>query len=205
MAFKVAVFGLSGNPPQNGHLAIAQELALSGLCDRVLVVPCGARPDKPDFISGEHRFAMARLLCQGITIGAHRVALSGIDVFHERYTTTIDLMRQLDEMNSLAQHQIVIGSDLLLSRPEFGGRCDMETWEEGDKLMTQWPHLILRRPGVASENLRLPRRYDFVDAEFPDISSTEVRARIARGESIEDLVPSNIARYIKTHNLYRKE
>ena len=67
------------------------------------------------------------------------------------------------------------------------------------------------RPGEAEEATRLETQrwrdrgasIAFMDADLMEISSTEVRARIAQGQPTDDLLPAAVADYIVAHGLYR--
>ena len=204
MRNSLAIFGFSANPPHCAHMRIVETLAeATDLCDRVVVVPCGMRADKPDFTSGYHRYQMVMQMCQSLDFRFGNLVFDAGDIFSDQAETTIQLMMRLTRAYPEHELKLVMGADLLVAREELGGMCHMETWEEGHSLMNRWTVLITRRPGVSTDALRLPKRHAFVDTDFPDVSSTDIRERIVSGDSLAGLVPNGVEEYIRANNLYR--
>ena len=82
-------------------------------------------------------------------------------------------------------------------------------WYETDKLKELVEFILFKRSDTIDENrlaLLSKKGYKFniTDMEFLDISSTMVREKIARGESVENLVSQSVLEYIEKNELYRK-
>lgn len=196
----IAVFGLSGNPPQCGHAAIVQSLIVLPWIDRTLVIPCGGRPTKSHFVAPEHRLAMTRLMCDGFSC-TERITVSDEDVYLPRYTPTLELADRLRTKDPQHTYWLVIGTDLLAPLSPDDPRCEIEaSWVDGERLLAEYSFLVVRRPGFNKE-LRLPERHAFIDLESSE-SSTLVRSLAAAGKSFDRLVPPAVAAYIKAHQLY---
>lgn len=196
----IAVFGLSGNPPQRGHAAIIQSLIDLPWIDHVLVIPCGGRPTKRHLVAPEHRLAMTRLMCDELAF-PERITVSDKDVHLPRYTPTVELADRLRADAPQPTYWLVIGTDLLAPLSPDDPRCEIEaSWVDGERLLAEYSFLVVRRPGF-NKKLRLPERHEFIDLESPE-SSTLVRLLAAEGKSFDHLVPPAVATYIKAHRLY---
>jgi nicotinate (nicotinamide) nucleotide adenylyltransferase len=193
MAVRLALFGGSFDPPGIHHLRIAE--ALARRFDRVLVVPCGPRPDKASMgeLEREHRSRLVELTFPGIP----GVDVDLFDLGNSRFTTTIGLV---ERFASQAEVWLVVGTDLLLGGRE--GRSPIQRyWYRGRELWQSCRFAVVRRAGVAFASDDLPPTSTVVDGEFAG-SSTEVRERRARGEDITGLVTEEVRRYILRHGLY---
>jgi nicotinate-nucleotide adenylyltransferase len=114
---------------------------------------------------------------------------------------TVDTLRQLHEELPEAALFFMIGSDALR---------DVVRWKEPEEIFRLATALVVHRSGEPQPNLSAlvslgtdttqPR---LVEMPAVDVSSTEIRRRIAAGKEIEGLVPPVVADYIVRHNLYR--
>ena len=89
----------------------------------------------------------------------------------------------------------------------------MESWYRGVDILSGFGVIVSARPGYREQELRKARRrYEQLyqtrivqlASQMPDISSTDVRERVAAGRTISDLVPPAVERYIRSNGLYRK-
>lgn len=186
---RTALFGGSFDPPHVGHqLAIAYVLGVARV-DRLLVVPCFEHVfDKP-LRPFEHRLAMARLMTR--PFGA-QVEVSDIERRLGGESRTLRTVEALAAERPGEQLAVVIGSDLLAER---------ERWWRYDELAARVDFFVVGRAG-----------HEFVDGNdgdrlplpIPDVSSTEVRARLAHGDSVAGWVPAAVCDYITEHGLYRE-
>jgi nicotinate-nucleotide adenylyltransferase len=90
--------------------------------------------------------------------------------------------------------------------------AEIATWYDYPRVLTLAHFVVVSRPGAAvsrAEIMRDPGSLTsaspsvfFVDARTPDVSSTEIRRRVAGGESIDSLVPYGVAEHIRRHRLY---
>lgn len=191
----IAVFGGSFNPPGIHHRQIVQ--ALSQHFDLVLVVPCGFRPDKAgsEFVSPEDRKNMLELTFGDLP----KVKIDYMDVDSIFYTRTIDLDRKLREKyDGIITH--AVGSDLV--RGGAIGESEIQkSWFRGTELWETFPFVVVTRKNMEVTRDDLPRNSEVIDLIVPG-SSTEVRLKIKRGESIEGLVVPSVSKYIHENSLY---
>jgi nicotinate-nucleotide adenylyltransferase len=173
---RTAILGGAFDPPHLGHVALA-EGALEGLgVDRLLVVVIERPGHRETELDAETRLELARL-----AFGS----LPDTEVRLDDHPFTVDLLRDERPENAV----FVIGAD------EW---AVFDTWKEAAEIRRLIPLAVAARPGE-----RLPEGdiETFQIAE-QDISSSEVRERIARGEPVDDLVPAAVAREIERQGLY---
>jgi nicotinate-nucleotide adenylyltransferase len=178
------LLGGTFNPPHNGHVALARA-AQDQFAD-ALVVLVAARPGHKEVqLDAETRLELAR------------AAFAGHDVELDPYGRTVDLL----ESGRWRDPLFVIGAD------EF---CDFLTWKDPDGVIARARLAVATRPGYPRERLQTvldrlsrPERVQFFEIEPLPISSKEIRERVARGESIDGLVPAAVAELIQARGLYR--
>jgi nicotinate-nucleotide adenylyltransferase len=158
-------------------------------------IPAGAPWQKMRRITAAgHRAAMVALAIGG----EPRFVLDRREIDRAGPSYTLDTVRELDAEQPGGEWFLLIGQDQYVGLPSWHG------WRE---LLARVTLAVARRPGVDAavpEALRgVAHRH--VGLPMMDISATEIRARAARGEGIENLVPPAVARYIAQHQLYQKE
>lgn len=190
----LAVFGGSFSPPGLHHRAIVQELARR--FDRVIVIPCGPRPDKPSTgdVDPVYRAALADIMFERMD----RVEVDLFDLEQATFTRTHDLHERYKHRGEIWH---VVGSDLVTSG------CERESfihkrWERGGELWNTLNFAVLDRPGHELGPGDLPPHHVLIDVEF-DGSSATIRDKLFRREPVVDLVGPDVADYIERHRLYR--
>lgn len=191
------------DPIHLGHLAVAEEAREALGLERILFVPAGIPPHKPDgaSASADDRVAMVRLAIAGNP----SFELSRIDVDRPgpSYTTdTIALLVAGSGGRPPAQD-----ITLIMSAETLAG---LPAWHEPRRLLTQCRVAVVPReghPAPTSEWLSeqfpgLDGQFDLLDGPRLGISSTAIRDRLADGRSIRYLVPEAVERYIADHHLY---
>ncbi|MBI5362195.1 MAG: nicotinate (nicotinamide) nucleotide adenylyltransferase [Planctomycetes bacterium] len=202
---RIGLFGGSFDPVHAGHLHVARAAGERFGLDRIVFVPAAQSPFKPDQrpAAGEHRLAMLRLALAG----EPEWSASAIELDRGGPSWTIDTVRALPkaigEREDCALY-LVLGSDNLPALPQ---------WKESRALLERVQPIVIFRDGDASAQLE-PLRAMLGDAlakkveagylRLPPVavSSTEVRAALARGEREVAGVPSSVLDYIRAHRLY---
>ena len=181
----IALLGSACNPPHLGHVWIARQVLDYEGVDEVWMLPTYHHNFDKAMIEVDHRVAMAKML------ETEKIKVSMIEIENKLDGQTINILPFLPKGNT---YQFIIGSDQL---PLF------HKWGEYKKLVQQMKFLVFPRYGhpiePLYENMSVMKHKDLVTSS---ISSTVVRNRIEAGRSIVDFVPSSIASYIHTHNLY---
>ncbi len=190
---RVAIFGGSFDPVHRAHVALAglalRELALDELC----WVPAGQPWQKArELTPAVHREAMVRLAIAG----EPRFTLSRCELERDGPSFTLDTVRLLQAARPGVRWVLVIGQD------QYAG---LHTWHGWQDLLALVTVAVANRPDAPltadPQVLRAP--HEAVALPMMDVSSTDIRSRIAHGERIDDLVPETVASYIELHGLYR--
>ncbi len=175
------ILGGTFDPPQNGHVALAQA-ALEQLPIDRLVVLVAASPGHRDVVAD----AQARLQL------AH-AAFDDLasEVVLDEHAFTVDAVRG----GRFGDAIFIVGAD---EGAAFPG------WKEPDEVL-RWVRLAVgTRSGYPPPDLeRYGERVLWFELGSPPVSSSEVRQRIARDEPVDELVPRAVAAAIEEHRLYR--
>ncbi len=190
---RIGIFGGSFDPVHSAHLALAQSALGALQLDQVRWVPAGNPWQKTRAMTpAEDRAA----LVQAAIAGEPRFVLDRLEVDRSGPSYTLDTVRELQASHPGVQWVLLIGQD------QYSG---LHTWKDWQALLGLVELAVANRPGETREPhadvQRFPHR--MVPLPMLDISSTDVRARVAAGLDISELVPPGVARYIETHGLYR--
>ena len=204
MPQRIALFGGSFNPVHHGHLIIARSMAEVLAFDRVVLLPSRNPPHKTTepLAAANHRAAMVKRAVQGeglFDFSDHDLTCSGpsytvktVAHFREAYPEGTELFW-------------IIGADSLL---------ELHTWYQPGEIARMCRIVTAARPGCEVRQVpelsklldkRAVKRLlaDVLETPHIDISSTDIRRRVAEGKSIRYLVPETVERYIIDHGLYR--
>jgi nicotinate-nucleotide adenylyltransferase len=193
---RVGILGGTFDPVHVAHLRLAENAREAVALDQVLFVPAGEPWRKGDrrIAVAEHRLAMLRLA----VAGNDDFAISDIELRRSGPTYTADTLEQLAGERLDDEFWFIVGADAL---------ADMPNWHDPQRIVA---HAILAVAARAGESvdpaaLGLPGLTERVETfvmERMDVSSTDIRARVAAGRSIRYLVPAAVERYIVDHQLY---
>jgi len=176
----IGLLGGSFDPPHNGHVALADAAVGQLPIDR-LVVLVAERPGhrEPPTVDADTRLKLAR------------AAFPDADVELEAHPFTVDAVRG----SRFDDAVFILGAD---QAGAFG------TWKEPEEVLKHVKLGVGTRAGYPQPDLnRFGDRVLRFELDSPDISSSEVRRRVAAGETIDDLVPPAVARLIEELELYR--
>ena len=192
---RLGLFGGSFDPIHCGHLALAAAAQQSLPLDGVLFVPAFSPPHKParQLAPVADRVAMIEA-----AIGEQAgFALSRLEVDSGAPAYTLDTVRALHRRyGPSAEWVLLLGWDSWLDFPR---------WHQAATLRTLVQIAAAPRPGPDGDHsVALDETRDVVriPCEPLAISSSDIRARVARGEDIRHLVPPAVNAYIETHGLY---
>jgi nicotinate-nucleotide adenylyltransferase len=187
----VAATGVLGgvfDPPHNGHVALARAAVEELGLERLLVLVVAEPGHKHTGTPAEIRLELARLAFDDVP---------GATVELDRHARTVDSLEERD----LEDGVFILGAD------ELAG---FESWKSPQRVLELVILAVAVRPGVSRDEVRRVReRLDAsgrileFEMEPVDVSSSEIRARVARGERIDDLVPPPVSAEIARLGLYR--
>jgi len=196
----VGILGGTFDPVHIGHLIIAEGVRVELGLEKVLFVPAGQPWLKLQhaITPAGYRVEMLRL---AILPNLH-FELSDVEVERSGPSYTIDTMVELkNRLGAQADLFFILGCDALAQFPE---------WKEPSKLIQLCKLVVVPRANLALPDLegverRIPGitdRVSYVATPIIDISSSQIRERVARGLSIRHLVPDKVEEYIAQHRLY---
>ena len=196
---RTGLLGGTFNPPHAGHLVCAQEAHTQLGLDRVVFMPVHSPPHKEveQDPGVEHRVA----LC-GLAVAADpRFEVSRLEADTPGRSFTVDTLRRLHESSPEDELTFIMGGDMAYS---------LSTWHEPEAVLSLATLGVAEREGVGRADitdhlsgLAGADRIRFFDMPRIDISSSQIRRRVAAGQPIRYLVPDAVADYIVSEGLYR--
>ena len=192
---RIGVMGGTFDPIHHGHLVAASEVQAYFDLDEVIFVPTGQPWQKSDrkVSPPEDRYLMTVIA----TASNPRFSVSRVDIDRPGPTYTIDTLRDLSRLYPDAELFFITGADAL---------AQILTWRDVDEMFKLAQFVGCTRPGT--EGLELPLdqlpmdRITLLEVPALAISSTECRARVAKGNPTWYLVPDGIVQYIAKRELY---
>jgi nicotinate-nucleotide adenylyltransferase len=213
---RIGILGGTFDPVHVGHIETASAAHRALQLDRVLVLPSGSPPHRhiQPVASRFHRFAMTALAVTGLS---HLIA-SDLEIGESGPSYTFDTLARL-HARGVERSQIffITGADAF---------AEIATWSRYPDVLDMANFAVVSRPGHAAADVvssmpalahrmqRAPGHTSgsssqvgivVVDAPTPDVSSSEIRRRIAVGESIDGLLPDVVRTYIVQHGLYSQQ
>ena len=179
------LLGGAFDPPHVGHVALADAADRRLGLSEIVVVVVADPGHKTVYCPVETRLALTR------------AAFPDRPVEIDHHARTIDMLRDGPWRDPV----FLVGAD------EF---ADLPTWKEPEAVLELAKLGVASRPGYPRGRLeevlrsvKHPERVLFFEIEPIPVSSSEIRGRVARGESIEGLVPPAVAAEIAGRGLYR--
>lgn len=189
---RVGLFGGSFDPVHDAHVALARTALEQLALDELRWIPVGEPWQKTRRLAGAaDREAMVRLAIAG----EPRFVLDRSELRRRGVSYTLDTVREIAAASPGDERVLILGQD------QYAG---LHTWRDWRELLGLVTLAIANRPGaVLAVNPQIAQMaHQTVLLPMMDISSTEVRRRVAAGLSIADLVPEAVARYIEQRRLY---
>ena len=199
---KIGVLGGTFDPIHLGHLIMAEDIREKLGLGEVLFIPAGRpwlklKEEKP-ISAADHRLAMVRL---AVASNPH-FKVSTMEIDRPGLSYSIDTILELKaKPGAGAEIYFIVGPDALAEFPK---------WKEPAQLMEICQVVGIGRPKHTQVDLRklersvpgASQRIVLVDVPQIEISSTDIRRRVAQGLSIRYLVPEAVEKYIAEHRLY---
>ncbi len=192
---KIGLFGGSFDPVHIGHLILAQRACERFKLDQVLFVPAGQTPHKAARCRAQaaDRLRMLRTAVRGNP----RFAVCDWEIRRGGVSYTIDTVRHLQRrLGAGVRLHLIIGLDLLPG---------LAAWREAEELLSRVHVLVGTRAGAPAARAPGRSRVSFFEIPGVELSSTQVRRMIVRGESVRYLLPEGVERYVRQKGIYRKK
>ncbi|MGC4106105.1 MAG: nicotinate-nucleotide adenylyltransferase [Thermomicrobiales bacterium] len=193
----LGIFGGTFDPIHIGHLAVAERACDELGLDGVVFVPALLPPHKPHRIISPiaDRVTMLELAIQGNP----RFSWSDVDMRPDEPSYTVSMLERMKERYPDTELSFIVGEDSLR---------DFASWHEPGRILDLTRLIVADRPGVdVDESIyahvpRLRERVVRFPAPLLEVSSTDLRKRVAGGYSVRYLVPTAVFAYIGEHRLY---
>ncbi len=212
---KTGILGGTFNPIHLAHLRIAEEVQRACELDRVLFIPAAEPPHKN--VAGQVPFRHRLAMVEAAINDNPSFQASDLEFRRSGKSFSVDTLEILRQEDPKGERFFIIGLD---------SYRDIASWKDFSRLFSLSHVVVTTRPGVVVKDSLAPlpvaNREDFCYAEVAqeirhksgnrlifleetclDISSTQVRNRLANGQSVDHLIPPAVANYIEEHGLYR--
>jgi nicotinate-nucleotide adenylyltransferase len=188
---RVGILGGTFDPPHNAHLVMAETALAKVPLDKVLFMPAPDPPLKnaPDITPYDTRVEMVALAIHGRS----GLELSRLEEFRPGSSYTVDLLKHYRSVFG-EEPFLILGADSV---------SDLAKWKEPETILSLATLVVFPRTGY-SPRVPVGGEASVVMFEEPviDISSTDIRARIRRGASVQSLLPGSVLEFILDKRLY---
>lgn len=215
---RIGLFGGTFNPIHTGHIRAADSVKEKGRLDRILFIPSYIPPHKSsaDVAEPSHRLRMVELALKDYP----DLFVSSIEIEAGGKSYSVITIEKIKMLYPRARLFFILGIDAFL---------EIDTWKEYEKLIESCCFIVMSRPGndlseaknvlrgKYRERMAEVKNHDVITEEMCarfsiflvfidalELSSTAIRHKIKRRESISGLVPEDVESYIEKHELYLK-
>ncbi len=186
---RIGIYGGSFNPIHKAHISIVKYILDKLQLDKIIIIPVGKASHREDImVDGKLRKKMCELAFEN----EEKIVVSDIEVKSKKISYTIDTLRKLISLyGGYNEFYEIVGED---------SAYNFSKWKEYNKILELSKVVVFRREGydggISHKNII------YLDTPLYDISSTMIREKIQSGESILELVPEKVAKFIETNKLY---
>ena len=186
---RIGIYGGTFDPVHHAHLLVASDVRGALSLDEVRLVPAGDPWQKRGLVeaSAEDRVRMAELAVAGID----GITVSRIEVDHDGASVTADTLEAMAAPDD--ELFLVLGAD---------AAANMTTWRRLDETRDLATVVVVEREGEHAAAPGPGWRWVHLPIPRLDISSSEIRARLASGRPCSGLIPQPVLGYIERHDLY---
>ena len=199
---KIGILGGTFNPIHNGHLALAQAAYEFCCLDKVWFMPSGVSclKERDNVVSDIHRLEMTKLAVQGISYFDY----SDMELGQIGYTYTADTLKRLHEKYPENEFYFIMGADTFLRFPR---------WKDTEKIASLCTLVTVVRDDVDMQEISKQQVYVeetlhanviIVPFRKVDVSSSIIRNKLSKGESVMGMIPENVLEYIEIQGLYKE-
>jgi nicotinate-nucleotide adenylyltransferase len=181
---RIGLFGGSFDPPHVAHQLVCT-LALSvGRMDQVWLVPCFRHAFEKPLAPFEDRLAMCRLAAAPF---GERVHVCDAERDLGGVSRTLVTLEHLIGLHPGHRWVLVVGADILEETPR---------WHAWDRIQELCELFVVGRAGVTTAP-GAP-----AGVVLPDVSSTDIRARLREGRDVSGQIPGTVGDYLRSRGLY---
>jgi nicotinate-nucleotide adenylyltransferase len=192
---KIGILGGTFDPIHLGHLVLAEQVKEKLQLDQVIFMPSASPPHKTKrkLSSAKDRFQMTKLALENNPT----FLVSDIELNRGGLSYTVDTLKQLKKQYPDSEIYFLTGSDVL---------NEIQTWKDPEQIYKLVKVVIAIRPCFDSFDSKnhFAKKSIIVPITGIDISSTQIRERVKKKQSIKYLVPAKVEEYIKKKKLYQR-
>jgi nicotinate-nucleotide adenylyltransferase len=200
---RIGILGGTFNPPHLAHLELARHAVRELALERVLLMPARLPPHKT--AAADPGAARRLEMCRLLVADEATVDVSALELERDGPSYTVDTLRALHAAHPRISLTFILGADIARTLP---------TWREPHELLALCELAVALRAARTSGEVMVAiapllhrgageDRVRFLSMPPLDISSSLVRERLTRGESIVQLVGPTVAAYVDRNQLYR--
>lgn len=195
MKQKAGLYFGSFNPVHSGHISIATYILEADICDNLWFVISPQNPLKSsnDLLADEvHRMNMLNIAMYNNP----RMKVCNIEFLLSKPSYTINTLNTLKNMHPDIDFSLIMGMDNLQI---------FKQWKSWEEILQNHSILVYpRNKANVKPDIQHPHIIVMHEAPLLDISSTNIRKLICKGEQYEPYLPPGVATYIQENNLYKK-
>ena len=186
---KTGIYGGSFNPIHNGHIALAKAFLRQAALDEVWFVVSPQNPFKVNdhLLDDRWRLRLTKAALQGET------RLMDYEFHLPKPSYMWHTLQSMSREYPDREFTLLIGGD---------NWTTFHRWYHADDILSHYSLAVYPRKDNPIDTATLPPNVQLINAELLDISSTEVRHRITKGQDISHLVPPRVAELITKNHLY---
>lgn len=195
---KIGIVGGTFDPIHNGHLMLGAYAYDNFQLDKIWFMPNGNPPHKSEEINVDFRLDMVKLAIED----KDEFCLSTFEIEEEKHSYSYETLEKLRQLYPKDTFYFIIGADSLFT---------IEFWKEPARVLRAC--IILAACRDDKDMAEMYKQIDYLTAKYDanikllkmpliDISSSDIRRKREKGESIDTLVPKKVSEYIETHGLY---
>lgn len=196
---KIGIMGGTFNPIHHGHIVLAEAAYKDFSLDKILFMPSGKSYMKQHVLDNEKRVTMVSRAIEDIPY----FELSTIEVERPGNTYTSETLQQLTQQNPNVQYYFIMGADSLFH---------IERWKNPEIIFSLSTLICMMRNDydmvdIKAKGTELTQKGAnilYLNVPKITISSTDIRNRVKLHQSISDLVPEKVEKYILQERLYEE-
>ena len=188
---RIGIYGGTFNPFHNGHLTLARTFLSEYELDAVWLMVSPQNPFKRNdvLLSDELRYKMVSQALQNEPC----LQASNYEFSLPKPSYTRHTLQKLSADYPSHTFILLIGAD---------NWRDFSKWYHADDILRHYEIAVFPRENVVLNASEMPRNVNILHAPLVNVSSTEIRNRVAKGLPIDGLVPTSVAQMIRQHKLY---
>ena len=189
----VGIFGGTFDPVHLGHLITAQAVRELRKLEKIIFIPAFISPHKTDIriLESKHRLNMLKISLSETGYFEY----SDIEIKKENISYSIETIKELKK--TYKNLELIIGFDNIF---------DFKTWKEPDEIIKLVKLIVLKRKSSIEPDYKDKYYKSAVFVETPtiEISSSEIRSRVAKGLPVKYMVTDKVLNYINENKLYKE-